>query len=297
MKKITKILLTIIMIFTSILVVKADDPVTTTTNGEVASAIAQDYPYYEKAYKLIGAVSYYHDHAAVFDPSDQPDLTQVLNEALSTFGLDSGQSNNVMELYTAFKSSPTTSAFANGVCTDESHVNDKDTYNNFKNQLAQFNNLASMFKYAKNTLSSMVKRIDLLCENASCNSSVTGIKNQYETLIDRSLSMYSSFCDKLEDSPGIAHYLKSALQLVSYVALALAVILGALDFVKAITSHDDAALTKAFQSFVKRMVAVALIFMTYVIVELVLGLITFVPGTEASQLEVCEQIRLGALKG
>ena len=300
-KKITKIFLIImIMSFTSMLAVKADDPVTTKTNEQFVQEIRNDYPFYEKAYKIIGAVSYYHDHAAVFDASNEPDRAQVLTDAIGTFQLAESDKDFVMSLYTEFKKGTNSTEFARMIgdsYTDT--ISDVERKKDYLDQLGEFNNLASMFKYSKNTLSSLIKSIKNRCnENSSteCTDAMT-LVGQYETLIENTIRGYESFCDKLGDSPGITHYLKSALQLVSYAALALAVILGALDFVKAITSQDDAALTKAFQSFVKRMVAVALIFMTYVIVELVLGLITYVPGTQASQLEICEEIRLGALKG
>ncbi len=310
-KKLTKIFLVLIIAFAFIANVKADD------NADKASDVYTDYPVYEKVYKAIGAISYYHDHAAVFDEQDlgtntdgtrrtvDDKLKEVWDTAIGSgmfnIASDSSALMNAYALYKqAVKEGTSNAPFVDAIIAIAgTPTKDAAKYSNFQKQLREFSTLASMFKYAKDTLSGQIRTIKNLCNSSATPSDDCGLGaiQRYEELMDKTLNTYSSFCDKLEDSPGIAHYLKSALQLVSYAALALAVILGALDFIKAITSQDDAALTKAFQAFVKRIVAVALIFMTYVIVETVLGLITYVPGTQASQLEVCEQIRLGALKG
>ena len=71
----------------------------------------------------------------------------------------------------------------------------------------------------------------------------------------------------------IRNWIKSALNLVKYVALVLVIILGALDFIQAAVSGEADKMKKAGNSFVKRIIAVVILFLLPVIVELILGLI------------------------
>ena len=71
----------------------------------------------------------------------------------------------------------------------------------------------------------------------------------------------------------IRNWIRSALNLVKYVALVLVIILGALDFIQAAVSGEADKMKKAGNSFVKRIIAVVILFLLPVIVELILGLI------------------------
>ena len=327
MKKIIKTFLVFILVCTFIVPVKADET-NSVSKGELAQNAYNDYTFYENVYKLIGAISYYHDHAAVFDAqnsnSEGNAVTSKQKEALVTamnvFKITGVTKNALMEVYqkyeTAASSNNSVTDFVNGLFelagqatfnfSNESGRRDAQT---FHDQFAKFGNLGSMFKYAKNRLSAQLKTIENLCSDnsitnagnacvrVSSTSTKLDITKKYENLIEDTIKSYSSFCDKLSDSPGISYYLSSAIKIISYVSLALAVILGALDFVKAITSQDDAALKKAFQLFSKRLVAVVLIFLSYVIVKTVLGLVTKIPLVNTEQLEICNELKLNGIKG
>lgn len=301
MKKIAKICLIMIFAFTCMFSVKADEM---NNNASRADDIASDYAFYERVYRLIGAMSYYHDHAAVFDTSDsktgEENFGNIWKDAMAKFGVDSDASNRLKSAYNSYKSgTATSSVLVRDYFLDiagSSGLRDEAKLATYQAQLINFDNLPAMFKYSKNWLSAQVKTYENLCANANPSCSSTDIKTKYENLMDDTTLAYSSICDKLKDSPGIKYYLNTALKLISYAALVLAVVLGSLDFIKAITSHDDAALTKAFQTFVKRLVAVALIFMTYVIVQAVIGLMTSVPGATTDTIELCDEFKMGLIK-
>jgi len=78
-------------------------------------------------------------------------------------------------------------------------------------------------------------------------------------------------CDVIPDE--IRNWIKSTLNLVKYVALALVIVLGILDFIKAAASGEADQMKKSGSSFLKRIIAVVILFLLPVIVELVLNLI------------------------
>ena len=98
-------------------------------------------------------------------------------------------------------------------------------------------------------------------------------KNDAESMVSAVNLTYASVCEYLKNHQGIKDFVGMIVDIVCYAALALGIILGIMDFVKAIASHEDAALTKAFQSFVKRVVAIALIFLSNVFVTIILGVV------------------------
>ena len=70
--------------------------------------------------------------------------------------------------------------------------------------------------------------------------------------------------------PIIIKYLQSALKLLRWVALVLMIILGVLDFVKAAMADDQDALKKAWQHFIKRLIAVIILFLLPILIDFVL---------------------------
>lgn len=73
--------------------------------------------------------------------------------------------------------------------------------------------------------------------------------------------------------PVIRKWINNILNFVRYVALALVIALGALDFMKAAGSGEGDAMKKAGQSFMKRMIAVVILFLLPVIVDFILNMI------------------------
>ena len=78
-------------------------------------------------------------------------------------------------------------------------------------------------------------------------------------------------CQVIPDD--IREWIKDALNLLKYVALALVIVLGVLDFIKAAASGEAEDMKKSGQSFMKRIIAVIILFLLPVIVDLVLNLI------------------------
>ena len=115
--------------------------------------------------------------------------------------------------------------------------------------------------------------------------------DDYEDFKKRMEIAYEDFCDYLNSHKGISEFIEMALNIVTYAALALGIFLGILDFIKAISSQDDAALTKAFQAFIKRIAAIALIFLSGVIVTIVVNIVP-IWGVNRDA-TICSQFDLG----
>ncbi|MBE6152094.1 MAG: hypothetical protein E7165_02120 [Firmicutes bacterium] len=71
----------------------------------------------------------------------------------------------------------------------------------------------------------------------------------------------------------IREWIISTLNLIKYLCLALVIVLGTLDFIKAAASGEADAMKKSGQSFLKRIIAVAILFLLPVLIELILNLI------------------------
>ena len=71
----------------------------------------------------------------------------------------------------------------------------------------------------------------------------------------------------------IKDWIKNILKVVRYIALALVIVLGALDFLKASGSGEPEQIKKSGQAFLKRMIAVAVLFLLPVLIDLILNLI------------------------
>ena len=71
----------------------------------------------------------------------------------------------------------------------------------------------------------------------------------------------------------IKDYIMQALKLIRWGGLVLMVVLGTLDFVKASASDDQDAIKKAGQNFIKRLIAVIILFLLPLLVELILFIV------------------------
>ena len=78
----------------------------------------------------------------------------------------------------------------------------------------------------------------------------------------------------------IQKWIRISLNFVKYVALVLVVVLGTIDFIKAAGSGEPDAMKKAGQSFIKRVVAVIILFLLPMLVELILHLINLYGATD-----------------
>ena len=127
------------------------------------------------------------------------------------------------------------------------------------------------------TFDSKLKNAQAALEAAATNAdnvwNTNTYKNEVNDILTKTKASFSNICDYLDAYQGIKNYIKMIFNMVCYGALAAGIILGIMDFIKAIASHEDAALTKAFQSFMKRVIAIALIFLSNVFVTLILNVV------------------------
>ena len=127
------------------------------------------------------------------------------------------------------------------------------------------------------TFDSKLRNAQAALEAAADNADSAWGGNTYKSAVNEILTStntsFNSICDYLDAHQGIRNYIKMIINIVCYGALAAGIILGIMDFVKAIASHEDAALKKAFQSFMKRVIAIALIFLSNVFVTLILNVV------------------------
>ena len=126
--------------------------------------------------------------------------------------------------------------------------------------------------------------------NSNPNNNSKIDSKQYEAYKEEIAVSYEDFCDYLNSHKSISEFIEMALNVVTYAALALGIFLGVLDFIKAIASQEDAALTKAFQSFMKRVAAIALIFLSGVIVTIIINIVP-INGVNRDA-AICEQFNL-----
>ena len=85
-------------------------------------------------------------------------------------------------------------------------------------------------------------------------------------------------CEIVPDE--VQKWIRISLNFVKYVALVLVVVLGTIDFIKAAGSGEPDAMKKAGQSFMKRVVAVIILFLLPMLVDLILHLINLYGSTD-----------------
>ena len=317
--KLKKIMLTILAIFLGINCVYADEDEGSQYEKEFLDT-TYSYEFYSNIYQIFGTISHFYFHSAVYDPNatvgadpwdtalslfqmtdHESDLSSIYQVYSQNTHWSSAYVRSVMSLaYKMVKDKyKLTVEYDDDACgsmfhdTSEASKAAKSDCAKFRDDLSNNTDFAGMVVDSQNFLSKLV----VACKDSDGDPKCSDYISKYDALIEDTTQRFENVCDYLDNHPGVSYYLRTALQLVSYAALALAVILGALDFIKAITSNDDAALTKAFQSFVKRLVAVVLIFLTYLIVQLIMGLIPRMPGATANYVQMCDQLKIGGIGG
>lgn len=85
-------------------------------------------------------------------------------------------------------------------------------------------------------------------------------------------------CDVVPEE--IRKWIKISLNFIKYIALILVIVLGTIDFIKAAGSGEPDAMKKAGQSFMKRVVAVIILFLLPMIIDLILHLINLYGSTD-----------------
>ncbi len=78
----------------------------------------------------------------------------------------------------------------------------------------------------------------------------------------------------------VRKWIKISLNFIKYIALILVIVLGTIDFIKAAGSGEPDAMKKAGQSFIKRVIAVIILFLLPMIIDLILHLINLYGSTD-----------------
>ena len=85
----------------------------------------------------------------------------------------------------------------------------------------------------------------------------------------------NSLLGNVNDEKSVAWLLQKLLNYIKILGPSIAIVLGSLDFIKAIVSSDEENMKKTQKRFVNRLIAAALLFLIPLIVELLLGLFGF----------------------
>ena len=281
--KITKMILAIVVFFGGMTMVMADD-------------CADFYPRFESSFKMLAALNYYYSQRTI---EDEPTITP--EEVATKFEIEESQKEQFITMANETKRSGIrmgqliikifelnnicNNDYTTGVyCTD---IEYKLSYRTIK--LKEIINYASGFQSLTNTQRSFRETLDIAAQLCSR-------QGDYEKTINIVYQPINNFCDYLSSRKGVNYYVTLARKILTYSTLALALILSALDFVKAITSQDDAALTKAFKTSMKRLAAVVIIFLSYIIVQIILGLVTKIPNYNVNEMEICQELKMSGVE-
>lgn len=85
----------------------------------------------------------------------------------------------------------------------------------------------------------------------------------------------NSLLGNVNDEKSVAWLLQKLLNYIKILGPSIAIVLGSLDFIKAIVSSDEENMKKTQKRFINRLIAAALLFFIPLIVELLLGLFGF----------------------
>lgn len=265
----------------------------------VGTCNSSHYTALEEVYKELSALSYYH---TIYNSSKTVDenieIFKTDTAMLSLFNASQleniarnyyhrtyrvsgivGSSGLARKLLSASDSCPLVATFLIDITTKVSNAD--HTINPKRNTI----------DYLWNEVDSLIVSVANQLTANNVNGDGLDYNKKYDQFKDDVSISYQNFCDYLNSHKGISYYIEQALNIVTYAALALGIFLGILDFIKAISSQDDAALTKAFQSFIKRVAAIALIFLSGVIVTIIVNIVA-IPGVDRGSV-ICDQFDLG----
>lgn len=269
----------------------------------VGTCNSSHYTALEEVYKELSALSYYH---TIYNSS------KTVNENIEIFKTDTA----MLSLFNASQLEKIARDYYHGTYRVSGIVGSSglatkiirdslplasscplvDTF--LRNITTKVSNADHTINQNRNTIDYLWNEVDSLIVSVANQATANNVNGdgldyneKYDQFKDTVSISYQNFCDYLNSHKGISYYIEQALNIVTYAALALGIFLGILDFIKAISSQDDAALTKAFQSFIKRVAAIALIFLSGVIVTIIVNIVA-IPGLDRGSV-ICEQFDLG----
>ncbi len=275
--KFKKIIITMLALLVSIPLVKAE------TDAATCNTYSQNIDIYSKAYVRVATLMLYENDRT------RDDAETKLKNAITKV---QAKVNDTNDAYLDFDT--LNGIYANFVEIHEQFVPsliDQDNNSTASNQIikdaANFKSMVDYVRYFDAAVS--IEKANY--KNGGCSGATYEVE-EFDNLKKELNSSITDFCAYLRNSTGITGFIKTALNIVSYVAMALAIILGILDFIKAISSNEDNGLKKAFGTFMKRVVAVILIFCANLIVIFIINLIP-IRGVNADK-AICDEIGISS---
>ena len=113
------------------------------------------------------------------------------------------------------------------------------------------------------------------------NTQAANIKisdNNYVQILDGTIdctSQETGILGNVNDEKSVAWLLQKLLNYIKILGPSIAIVLGSIDFIKAIVSSDEENMKKTQKRFINRLIAATLLFFIPLIVELLLGLFGF----------------------
>lgn len=102
--------------------------------------------------------------------------------------------------------------------------------------------------------------------------------NSYVQILDGEIvdcNSDNSLLGNVNDEESVAWLLQKLLNYIKILGPSIAIVLGSIDFIKAIVSSDEENMKKTQKRFINRLIAATLLFFIPLIVELLLGLFGF----------------------
>lgn len=110
-----------------------------------------------------------------------------------------------------------------------------------------------------------IKNMTPETENSSTDTSETGTK----------ISECESILGDVNDESSVAWLLQKILNYIKILGPTIAIIMGSLDFAKAIIASDEESMKKSQSKFVKRLIAAVILFFLPLLVSILLGIFNF----------------------
>lgn len=217
-------------------------------------------------------MNYFSTKKGASSPIDYKKDTSVINNPSNAINSDfktCKYSNYVFQLNTTDKSIVKIYDATGEYPNVYSDAKFDDIYSNNKCQCVNFKIVTNKREY-------VVANLQLNQGDTKICPSASGSTGQVDT--DKPSSPDNNDSDqeveKCEVLPkAIKNYIMQALKLIRWGGLVLMIVLGTLDFVKASASDDQDAIKKAGQNFIKRLIAVIILFLLPLLVELILFIV------------------------
>ncbi len=287
--KYKKIFLFLLMFFVGIMNCKAAVDLTIKENKDIVFKEMLKY------YRVIGMETYYYNYYYAGFPGAESsnDVWEAAFKAYNPPGMCQSVARDLYREYESGRQSENYTVFVNSVmgCA-HMDVADPAIQEVIRGYMVCGGGIEECVAKRK-SLPSMLRYLEDILHHYKTDSTADDLR---DVIASAKVTYEDGFCSYLNKHAGTRYYITTILQTISYIVIGLAILLGGIDFVEAILSDKDDALTKAFQKFVKRLVAAVLVFFAYLIVRIFMGLVSELPGVDAESAQICTDFEIGEIK-